>query len=339
MPEWARPGASAGFGERRLCECPGFRAPDFALVPVFARNIRSLMRATPSTGQVAGRDSGGRAPGDVWCRKCGYNLRAADPGGRCPECGSPVAVSARPELLRFADPAWVATLATGVRFILWGTLVAAVVTAAGLSAFGESLLGGLVTIAGGLVHFYGAWLLTAPNPSTFGRDETLTTRKVVRLALATGLVGTFLHTILVGAPLPAFVLAGLPILAVASQLAEATGEFARFRYLAFLAERVPDEHLARRARQLGGWFAGCLLAMTLGAGAAALLGLAVPASALPPALPAIAIAAAFGVGIVLVVVMIWSLFVQYRLGKAFRAQAVLARQAWEVSEPPAAPHA
>ena len=79
--------------------------------------------------------------------------------------------------------------------------------------------------------------------------------------------------------------------------------------------------------------------MTLGAGAAALLGLAVPASALPPALPAIAIAAAFGVGIVLVVVMIWSLFVQYRLGKAFRAQAVLARQAWEVSEPPAAPHA
>jgi hypothetical protein len=299
---------------------PVFARPVLARAPVFARNIRSLMRATPSSGHVAGRGSGGRAPGDVWCRKCGYNLRAADPGGRCPECGAPVAVSARPELLRFADPAWVATLASGVRFILWGTLVAAVVTAAGLSAFGESLLGGLVSIAGGLVHFYGAWLLTTPNPSTFGRDETLTARKVVRLTLAAGLVGTFLHTILVGAPLPAFVLVGLPILDVASRGAEATGEFARFRYLAFLAARVPDERLARRARQLGAWFAGCVLAMALGGGAAALLALAIPPSALPPALPAIAVAAAAGVGILLVVVMIWSLFVQHRLGKAFRAQ-------------------
>src|SRR5690348_13310365 len=118
------------------------------------------MRPTASTGQVVERDSGDRGPAHVWCRKCGYDLRAAEPGGMCPECGSPVALSARPDLLRFADPAWVATLASGVRFILWGTLVAVVVTAAGLSAFGESLLGGLVTIAGGLVHFYGAWLLT-----------------------------------------------------------------------------------------------------------------------------------------------------------------------------------
>ena len=31
--------------------------------------------------------------------------------------------------------------------------------------------------------------------------------------------------------------------------------------------------------------------------------------------------------------MIWSLFVQHRLGKAFRAQAAQALKAWEVSEP------
>lgn len=34
---------------------------------------------------------------DPWCDVCGYNLIAADPAGRCPECGRPVAESLGPE--------------------------------------------------------------------------------------------------------------------------------------------------------------------------------------------------------------------------------------------------
>ena len=285
------------------------------------------MQAPPSTQEVVTPDAGGLAGPGVVCRKCGYDLRGADPAGRCPECGTAVALSARPDLLRFADPAWVATLARGVRFILWGALVAVVAGAGGMAAFGDTLLGNIVGWAGGLIHFYGAWLLTEPNPSALGRDETLTARKVVRVAFAASLAGDFLHNLLVRAALPSFLLVGLPVFDAASSLAEAVGEFAKFRYLALLAGRVPDPALARRARQLGWWFAGCVLAVALGAAVAALIAYALP-NGVPTALIAAGAAAAAGVGILLIVVMIWALAVQYRMGKAFRAQAALAREAW-----------
>jgi len=32
-------------------------------------------------------------PHDPWCEVCGYNLTGADPNGRCPECGKPIAES------------------------------------------------------------------------------------------------------------------------------------------------------------------------------------------------------------------------------------------------------
>ncbi len=37
-------------------------------------------------------------PHDPWCEECGYNLLAAEAGGRCPECGTPVARSIGPEV-------------------------------------------------------------------------------------------------------------------------------------------------------------------------------------------------------------------------------------------------
>src|SRR3712207_6504137 len=124
------------------------------------------MQSTASASQTVSVDGGGRAAAaGVLCRKCGYDLRGCDAAGRCPECGTAVALSARPDLLRFADPAWVSKLGRGVRFILWGALAAIVSAVVGVFAFGETLLGNVVTTAGTLVHLYGAWLLTEPDPS------------------------------------------------------------------------------------------------------------------------------------------------------------------------------
>jgi hypothetical protein len=290
------------------------------------------MPAPPSTPQVVTLAPDARAPAGVLCRRCGYDLRGADLAGSCPECGTAVALSARPDLLRFADPAWVATLARGIRFILWGTLVTVLATAGGMVAFGDTLLGHIVSTAGGLVHLYGAWLLTMPNPSTVGRDPTLTDRKVVRVALAASLAGLFLRALLQSEALPNFLLVALVILHVASRLARAVGEFAKFRYLAVLADRVPDGLLARRGRQLSWWFAGCILALAVGGGVATLLAAAVPPGEIPPAVSNAGAVGAAGVGILLVVVTVWTLFVQYRMGKAFRAQAVLAREGWAAGQ-------
>src|SRR5688572_1575750 len=117
---------------------------------------------------------------DLPCHKCGYNLRGLALDGRCPECGTPVGTSARGELLRYADPAWVAKLVRGLRLILWGVLAAIVAAAGGTCVFGETLLAEIVGFAGGLVNVYGAWLLTEPNPGSFGEDHTVTARKIVR---------------------------------------------------------------------------------------------------------------------------------------------------------------
>ena len=53
---------------------------------------------------------------DVRCRRCGYDLRAGDPAGRCPECGVPVAASLTPPPpLRRANREWVRDQHVGLR--------------------------------------------------------------------------------------------------------------------------------------------------------------------------------------------------------------------------------
>ncbi len=51
-------------------------------------------------------DSEGRLLDDVRCRQCRYDLRGLTLEAACPECGTRVGDSARPDLLRYADPRW-----------------------------------------------------------------------------------------------------------------------------------------------------------------------------------------------------------------------------------------
>lgn len=65
----------------------------------------------------------GRLAADIPCLTCGYNLRSLAPDNQCPECGSPVDASLRGNYLRFANPDWVATLASGMNWIVASVVI------------------------------------------------------------------------------------------------------------------------------------------------------------------------------------------------------------------------
>ena len=77
-------------------------------------------------------DENGIVKEEVLCRKCAYNLRGLHQNGKCPECGTPVGLSIRGNLLCYSDPEWVDKLARGVDLILWGLLAMVVATAAAM---------------------------------------------------------------------------------------------------------------------------------------------------------------------------------------------------------------
>jgi hypothetical protein len=59
---------------------------------------------------------------DVPCVRCGYNLFTMPIGAFCPECGERVALSLRPDDLRFADPEWLQRVHTGITALLWSMI-------------------------------------------------------------------------------------------------------------------------------------------------------------------------------------------------------------------------
>lgn len=65
----------------------------------------------------------GRLAADVPCIRCKYNLRSLAPAGHCPECGAPIDASIRSGLLRYADPEWVARLASGATWLLASVVI------------------------------------------------------------------------------------------------------------------------------------------------------------------------------------------------------------------------
>jgi len=286
-------------------------------------------------------DAAGVIHVDLACRRCGYNLRGLRPEGCCPECGAAIGLSCCGDLLRFADPSWVETLARGATLIFWGTVVAIL---GGLMVIGVPLITGirplamLIGLVGGAAALYGAWLITQPDPSGIGEDRYITDRKIVRVALLLGLAEPAAHLVREAVRIPFSIAVLLVIVVLLAGLCGAVGEFAKLTYFRKLALRVPDDALARRAHALR-WVVAISLGVLVFSGAIqALFGpgglIRAPAFAGGrPQGPLLAVVFAGGriMAVALIVFVIASVLVLILvngLRKAFRTQGRLARETW-----------
>lgn len=246
-------------GDLKLYESPD-RCPRCGL-PVAV----SLSRV----GACSATDGAQSLTHDVYCRKCGYNLRGLRREGLCPECATPVRLSLRKDLLCFAEPGYVAKLARGIRWIAHATAALVVCIAVSLGAAllvqqARNVQSGLLALVGmwllvpGLallgvnivLLLIAVWLMTTAEPRVFGPRRRDTSRRLARVSLAIGLAGLALDKLLSEFSPPMRTLAALHIFAISSSMAGVIGIGSYMRYVRGMAERVPDRGLALRANGL-----------------------------------------------------------------------------------------
>ncbi len=184
---------------------------------------------------------------DTPCVICGYNLRGLKPGGRCPECGSPVDRSVHGNLLRYADRGWLEKVFLGIRLMLWSILLTILVVvttliAAALGAPPVILLAAQFFLAG--IDLAAAFLVTAQEPSIALSEDTVTLRKTIRACAAAACLGQLLQAIGELAALDYW----LSIAAHVLSLAAVVAYFGKFVYLRRFALRIPNAKLARSTK-------------------------------------------------------------------------------------------
>jgi len=188
---------------------------------------------------------------DLPCQHCGYNLRTLALRGRCPECGTAVAESARDTRLCRADPRWVTTLADSALLLLtalsvgmfWLWLLGMLVLAFQQPGLDTACVMGPILLCA-LVAAAALIGLTAPEPRQARSARGPWARRIVRSLLVATVVLT------VG---PAIALDRTPTLAAwgwaaAGVIAVALVPGATLRHLGDLMRRVPRPDLARRCR-------------------------------------------------------------------------------------------
>jgi hypothetical protein len=265
---------------------------------------------------------------DTPCRKCQYNLRGLSTDGRCPECGTAVGLSIRGDLLRYSDPAWVATLRAGVRCMLWAIVISiggAVLGRVVTGMTGSRVIAAILPLGGTALSLVGAWLLTTPDPSGLGEDKYGTSRKLIRVTLAVSILSELVQFARTAMNAPPTLGLVFSLVGAVATLIGLVGTFATLNYLSKLARRLPDEGLAARARMLTYGYGIPLAAM-------AVIGLAMILAfrfgGRPTAgLMGLGCAAAL-CGVVWIVFGVMYLVMLVRFANAFGEQAARARATW-----------
>lgn len=220
-------------------------------------------------------DDAGCVRDDALCVYCGYNLRTLAVGGRCPECGKPVAESVRSSLLKYANREWVenrvlsglslfvAALTMGLIGVAMIVLPVVIETVGVPTGASEPLaiIGGMLILLGGLMVLGTAVTCTAPEPGTRREPGTWTARRVTRWSLLTLVVlaALFVAAITLRSPWPALATAWL-----AAVLALAVLPLALLGHIAGIVRRIPDSELASRLEAHARLLAACgLIGVTL----------------------------------------------------------------------------
>jgi hypothetical protein len=136
------------------------------------------------------------------CLNCGYDLTGLSSDGACPECGTPVERSLKGNLLRFAAPAYVRGLATGILITEAASIgalvnmffpvgIAFAAQGAGVSGAGVALVTASAAFVLSAASFAGWWMFSAPEPARLGIDEAIGARKLLRVSVVAELAISF----------------------------------------------------------------------------------------------------------------------------------------------------
>ncbi len=279
-------------------------------------------------------DEQGNIAADVNCLVCGYNLRTQPFQGRCPECGTAVGRSAHGDLLRYCEPGWVETLASGINWIVAGIIasvlssILAKVVAAATATTGQSgdVFEGMLDFMVSLISLVGYWKLTTPDPGQPDDAGSLNLRSVARWSEVSGVLCLLVSAILS----LSYDETSLPFLglALASGILGLVTLAAVFTYMRQLALRIPDQGLANQT-QIVMWgllvsMGVMLLVIVMAFGTVAQQGnlRRSPEMILPVAC----------IGFVgLAVFVIWSLVLIVRYRRALNQAAQDARSTWAAS--------
>lgn len=211
------------------------------------------------------------------CIGCGYDLTGSPRDGVCPECGIPVAQSLRPDLIQYRLPAYVKLLHRGAGIVrnavglMTGSIASVFIfqfvaipigfvssTAARMFVVAISLLAFVASLASLVTYPIGWWLLTSPDPGRDADAAGQTSRRLVRLTLIITASATATAFASVGGMSIANAAYGVGLNSIAAVLtygvlfaaliAAAVQFYACMVYLRWLAQRLPNVDVYRRAK-------------------------------------------------------------------------------------------
>lgn len=215
------------------------------------------METAPNVAEVTSQAS--LVDSDRSCVKCGYNLRGLAYTAKCPECGTDVQMSLRGILLQFADREYLDKVLTGHSWVLNAILVSIVLMVVNIFVAVALKIPGTEVAVSGLSIFISIWSflgylkLTEPDPMFTGTERPDSARQVVRIAAMVSIAANTLAVIVGGIALAGGGVGALPVvmisgaLAVLGYIAFAVQFFAMMNYTMWLARRVPDQWVVKRA--------------------------------------------------------------------------------------------
>ncbi len=207
---------------------------------------------------------------DRYCIQCAYLLRGLPTSGKCPECGTEVAMSLREPMLGSASLDYVRKVNSGLNFVLYGILflVLMMILSIGavfvMGAANAQLAMHAAGLIGSIMIYMGYWYYTQPDPGQVAEEKQRAARKVIRIVVAIQAVVALAHLVLglifgynappgvrgaaPGAAPPDAIALVIGALGIASAVAWIIQYFAVMRYTRWLASRVPDRWIVKRTK-------------------------------------------------------------------------------------------